>query len=104
MAGDRHGLGVPEGPFVHGPRPAAPPSSPVGGLQAGAAVLDDQLPLEPVERRGHVEEEPSLGRARVDVPRQDPERDVAPFEPGRAGRSRKNPEIEVCSATTFLMD
>ena len=38
-----------------------------GGLEASAGVLDDQPPLELVEGRGHAEEQPSLGRARVDT-------------------------------------
>ncbi len=42
--------------------PATPPPSLVGGFQAGAGVLGGQLPLELVEGRGHVEEQPSLGR------------------------------------------
>lgn len=65
-------------PFAFGP--AAPPSALAGRLEAAASVLDDRLPLKLVEGCGHVEEQPSLGRACIDVLGEHLESDAAPVD------------------------
>ena len=63
----KHGLGVCEGLLVHRPRSSAASPAFVRGLGTSACILEDESLLKFIERVGHVEKEPPLGRAGVDV-------------------------------------
>lgn len=72
-----HGLSMLDGLLIHGSWSSTPPATFVGGSKTSASVFHNQFPLELIERRGHMEEQPSLGRAGVDILGQHLECDAA---------------------------
>ena len=63
----KHGFGVFDVLLVHSFWPTTSASAFCGGFETGASVFNDQLTLELVEGCCHVEKQPSLWSAGVDV-------------------------------------
>jgi hypothetical protein len=79
----KHGFSVFDVLLVHSFWPATSASAFCGGFETGAGVFNDQLTLELVEGCGHMEKQPALWGAGVDVLGQDFEGDATLRDVGR---------------------